>query len=172
MNLFAYVGNSPVNFVDPFGTDKRGTCSAGSTSTSFSQYLNGVESTAWMFGQFLTGTGPSDLTFGAGSVESQMMASSPGITQAINAYNNGQTTGLYTFGLSGLWAAGANPIQQFVGSYTYTVSPTTGGLNITLSNYTSVWSGSYHQLPSHQRSTFRPMGTTHQTYQLFVPCHN
>jgi hypothetical protein len=125
-----------------------------------------------MFGQFLTGTGPSDLMFGPGSVESQMMASSPGITQAINDYNNGKPTGTYIFGLSGLWAAGANPIQQFVGSYSYSVSPATGGLNATLSNYTSVWSGSYHLLPSHQRSTFGPMGTTHQTYQVFVPCRN
>jgi len=59
-----------------------------------------------------------------------------------------------------------------VGSYTYTVTPTYGGLYLTLSNYTSVWSGSYHQLPNHERSSFGPMGTTHQTYQVFVPCTN
>ena len=147
------------------------TCSAGNSSTSFGQYLSGVESAASMFGEFLTGTGPSDLTFGPGSVNSQMMASSPGITQAINAYNNRKPTGLYTFGLSGLWNAGANPIQQFVGSYRYSVVPTNGGLDVTLSNYTSVRSGSYHLLPSHQRSSFGPMGTTHQTYEVFVPCH-
>jgi RHS repeat-associated protein len=143
--------------------------SASSSSGGVSQYITGVASTALMFGQFLTGYGPSDLTFGPGSVESQMMASSPGITQAINDYSNGKPTGLYTFGFSGLVAAGANPIQQFVGSYTYTVTPGNGGLNVTLSNYTNVWSFSYHHLPSHSRSTFRPMGTTHQTYQVFMP---
>jgi hypothetical protein len=147
-------------------------CSAGNTSTSFGQYLSGVGSAATMFGQFASGLGPDNLTFGPGSVQSQMMSSSPGIAQAVNAYSNGNPVGTYVFGLGGLWAAGANPIQQFVGSYAYSVSPTTGGLNITLSNYTSVHSGSYHPLPSHQRSTFGPMGTTHQTYQVFVPCHN
>lgn len=125
-----------------------------------------------MFNEFVTGLGPSNLTFGPASVESNMMASSPGITQAINTYNSGLATGHYDFGLKGLWDAGTNPIQQFVGSYDYTISPTAGGLNITLSNYTSVWSGTYHLLPSHKRSTFRPMGTTHQTYEVFVPCHN
>ncbi len=135
-------------------------------------YLRALGSVESMFGQFLTGTGSSDLTFGPGSVQSQMMASSPGVTQAVSNYlSTGKPTGLYTFGLSGLVNAGANPIQQFVGSYTYTVTPANGGLNVTLSNYTSVKSGSYHVLPSHQRSSFKPLGTTHQTYQVFVPCH-
>jgi hypothetical protein len=49
---------------------------------------------------------------------------------------------------------------------------TAGGVpNVTSSNHTSVHSGSYHLLPSHKRSTFRAMGTTHQTYQVYVPCH-
>ena len=48
-----------------------------------------------------------------------------------------------------------------------------GPRDVTLSNYTSVHSGSCP--PAAQvtkRSTFRPMGTTHQTYQVFLPCHN
>jgi hypothetical protein len=97
----------------------------------------------------------------------------PGVTQAVNAYlSTGATKSLYTFGLGGALDAGYNPIQQFVGSYTYTVAPTKGGLNVTLYNETSVWSGSYHIVPSHLRSTFGPFGTTHQTYQVFVPCHS
>ena len=125
-----------------------------------------------MFHDFLTGMGRSDVSYGPDSVESQMMASSPGIKQAIKDYGNGKNSGIYNFGLSGLWAAGTNPIQQFVGSYQYTTVPANGGLNIFLGNYTSVKSGSYHLLPSHKRSTFSPMGTTHQNYWVFVPCQN
>jgi hypothetical protein len=99
------------------------------------------------------------------------MASSPGVGNAISGYlSTGKTSGLYTFGLTGLGAARLNPIQQFVGSYTYKIAPVDGGLNINLSNYTSVKSGSYHLLPSHDRATYASMGTTHQTYQVFVPC--
>ncbi len=91
-------------------------CAAGTTSSSFGQYLSGATSATSMFGEFLSGLGPDNLTFGPGSVESQMMASSPGVANAVNQYTSGgPSTGLYTFGLSGLWNAGFNPIQQFVG---------------------------------------------------------
>lgn len=128
-----------------------------------------------MTGEFATGLGQSDVTFGPDTMQSQMMASSPGVTAAVNGYlNTGKTSGLYTFGLSQVLAAGLNPIQQFVGSYTYNIQPVEGGLLITLSNYTSVWSGSYHQLPSHQRASSSPLsnpfGTTHQTYQVLASC--
>ncbi|MGH9581487.1 MAG: hypothetical protein ACRD4O_00945 [Bryobacteraceae bacterium] len=157
---------------EPQQSANNATCSPQAASGGVSQYLQGVFSAASMTGQFLTGTGPINRTFGPSSVESQMMASSRGIAQAINDYNNSKPTGTYIFGFSGVVAAGFNPIQQFVGSYSYSVSPTPGGLKVTLSNYTSVWSGSYHGLPSHQRSSFAPLGTTHQTYRILLPCHN
>jgi RHS repeat-associated protein len=181
INLYGYAANDPVSYIDPLGLGKRGAdpskpqspvCSAGNTSTSFGQYLSGVGSAATMFGQFASGLGPDNLTFGPGSVQSQMMSSSPGVTTAVNQYlGGGGPTGLYTFGLSGLWNAGFNPIQQYVGSYTWSVAPTNGGLMVSLSNTTSVWSGSYHLLGNHSRSSFGPFGNTHQTYRVFVPCH-
>jgi hypothetical protein len=59
------------------------------------------------------------------------MASSPGVTSAVNSYlSTGQSSGLYTLGASAFIAAGINPIQQFVGSYTYTITPGNGGLNV------------------------------------------
>lgn len=147
-------------------------CSASSTG-GVKQYVTAFADAAGMTFQFFSGLGGDDLLFGPGTAESQMMASSPGVTNAVNSYlSTGQTSGLYTFGLSGVAAAGANPTQQFVGSYTWSIASGNGGLNVTLSNYTSVWSGSYHLLPSHSRSAFAPTGTTHQTYQVFVPCHN
>jgi hypothetical protein len=104
-------------------------------------------------------------------MQSRMMASSPGVAAAVNSYlSAGKSSDLYDFGASQVLAAGINPIQQFVGSYTYNIQSVQGGLFLTLTNYTSVWSGSYHQLRSHQRSSFRPFGTTKQTYQVTVPC--
>lgn len=145
---------------------------AGSTG-GLGQYLSGLGSAALMLGQFVTGAGPRDVSFDPGSIESRMMASSPGVAEAVGGYfNYGQATGLYTFGLRGFLNAGTNPIQQFVGSYRYAVSPVEGGANVTLENSTSVRSGSYHLLQSHQRSSLPPMGTTHQTYNVFVPCQD
>lgn len=57
-------------------------------------------------------------------------------------------------------------------AYTYSIAPAKGGLNVTLTNYTSVvWSGSYHRLGSHQRSTFGPTGTTRRSHTVRVRCH-
>lgn len=101
-----------------------------------------------------------------------MMSSSPGVAQAVSRYlTAGQPTGAYSFGLHGLVSAGLNPLRQFVGSYSYSVTSAPGGLMVILSNKTSFKSASYHLLPSHQRSSFPPMGTTGQTYEVFVPCN-
>jgi hypothetical protein len=156
---------------DAFGLSTSG-CSAPAGSSGLGRYASGLASAVSMFSEFLTGLGPGNQTFGPASVESQMMSTSPGVSTAVNNYlAAGQTSGLYTFGLGGLWDAGINPIQQFVGSYRWNVVPTNGGLSVTLTNTTSVWSGSYHLLPNHSRSSFGPLGNTYQTYQVFVPCN-
>lgn len=107
-----------------------------------------------------------------------MMASSQGLEQAVDEHLSlGALEGHYDFGLSGLVDAGADPIQQFVGSYDWTVVPVSGGLNVTLTNSTSVKSALYHLAPvswNHARPYsgwmwYSPMGTTYQTYEVFVP---
>ena len=76
---------------------------------------------------FFYGIGGDSLLFGPDTAESKMMASSPGVTNAVNSYlQTGQTSGLYTFGLNGLVHAGLNPTQQFVGSYRWSVTPARG----------------------------------------------
>ncbi len=144
----------------------------GSTGlAAFSNWVNGVGSAGLMTGQFAMGLGPINLTYAPDSMQSQMMAASPGVTDAVNTYlSTGQANGLYDFGVSQVLAAGINPIQQFVGSYTYNIQPVEGGLFVTLTNYTSLWSLLAHQVKSHQRSSFRRFGTTKQTYQVTVPC--
>lgn len=114
-----------------------GTCRVGGTP-SHSQYASAFGSVAAMTAQFFSGLGPVNNTFGSGSAVSQVMAQSPGVQDAINGYNiYGKTSGNYNFGLSGAFAAGNNIVAQFVGGYSYSISPTSGGINLSLSNYTS-----------------------------------
>ena len=66
------------------------------------------------------------------------MAQSPGVQDAINGYNLfGKTSGSYNFGVLGAFAAGNNIVAQFVGGYSYSISSASGGINLSLSNYTS-----------------------------------
>jgi hypothetical protein len=122
-----------------------------------------------MTAQFFSGLGPTNNTFGTGSAVSQVMSQSPGVQDAINGYNLfGKTSGGYNFGVSGAFAAGNNIVAQFVGGYAYSISSASGGINLSLSNYTSFRSLAADIGPSWARPA--PMGTTHQTYNIFIPC--
>jgi RHS repeat-associated protein len=146
----------------------KGTCRVGSTP-SHSQYASAFGSVAAMTAQFFSGLGPTNNTFGSGSAVSQVMAQSPGVQDAINGYNLfGKTSGGYNFGVSGAFAAGNNIVAQFVGGYSYSISSASGGINLSLSNYTSFRSLAADIGPSWARPA--PMGTTHQTYNIFIPC--
>jgi glucose dehydrogenase len=60
------------------------------------QYAQAFGAVADLTAQFFSGLGPSDNTFGSNSSVSQVMAQSPGVQDAINAYNiNGTTSGTY-----------------------------------------------------------------------------
>lgn len=121
--------------------------------------------------QFFTGTGPSIVNFGGGSFGSEGMASTDGVNTALNDYYmTGRTSGLYTFGAAEVIRTGFNSMGQMVGSFNWNITPAQGGISLQLTNYTSLWSLAYHHLPSHSRSSFDPLGTTQQTYTMFVPC--
>jgi hypothetical protein len=69
------------------------------------------------------------------------------------------------FGLSGLWHAGINPVQQFVGSFRASIYSFDGKtLWFYLTNSSSFKSLSYDIGPQWQRSSFAPMGNFNQTY--------
>lgn len=94
------------------------------------------------------GIGADSRTFTNDRVANEMRTSS-GIEKAReDFYRSGKTSGLYEFGLRGLWNAGFSPVQQFVGSYTYTISTEGNMLKYTLSNTTSFSSYDYHLTPS------------------------
>jgi len=145
-----------------------GTCRVGGTPSHW-QYAQAFGAVAAMTAQFFSGLGTSENTFGSGSAISQVMAQSPGVQDAINGYNIfGTTSGSYNFGVSGAFAAGNNIVAQFVGSYSYSISPASCGINLSLRNYTSFrslaadigpsWPGFPVVAPT---GTFTsPMGTT------------
>jgi len=71
------------------------------------------------------------------------------------------------FGLKGLWNAGLDPTEQFVGSYRVDITPNPdGSLNINLSNSTSFTSFSYGIGPSWNEG---PGGTQSQNYHWTEP---
>ena len=149
-------------------------CSAGPASAG--QYAISSAAVAGMTGEFFSGIGAQDRTFGADSSVSAVMAQSAGVQSVLNNYYmTGQTSGLYSFGGVGYAQAGANPVAQFVGSFRYTISPGAGGINLSLTNTTSFRSLTYDVGPQWGRHTQYPgagvpMGNTHQTYNIFAPC--
>jgi hypothetical protein len=154
------------------GAANNKTCSASPASGGVKQWVTAFADAAGMTAQFFSGLGADNLLFTPDTAESQMMASSPGVTNAVNTYlTTGQPNGLYSFGLSGLANAGLNPTQQFVGSFRWSITPGNGGLNLSLTNTTSFKSLTYDRGPQWQRGSWpTPMGNTHQTYNIFIPC--
>jgi hypothetical protein len=164
----------------PTGPDvptTRGGNNAISTNCSVNQaglgqyMVAGVQVVA-MTAEFVSGLGPRELTFGPDSATSQAMAQSAGVRSVLDSYRtSGQTTGLYTFGLSELAAAGGNPVAQFVGSFRWSITPVAGGINLSLTNTSSFKSLTYGEGPQWQRGAFpTPMGNTHQKYNITATC--
>jgi RHS repeat-associated protein len=175
-NLYSYVGNSPINLVDPLGLQ------------AFPQYFNPWQFPGWlnsanyddiMFEEFATGTGPYHRDFGPSSSEVQDLQYSSGVNKARDYYSrcgSGRTvTGGHKFGLQGVQDSGLNPTLQFIGEYDWTISPNAyGTLTYTITDYKSMHSLSYHLLPSWSRDPFGqgwslPFGNTEQTYHWTEP---
>lgn len=142
-------------------------CSAGPASAG--QYVAATAEVATLTSQWASGLGPGDRTFGLNTATSAVLGQSAGVQEVLRAYYmTGQTSGLYTFGASGAYVAGGNPVAQFVGSFRWSIS---GGV-LALNNTTSLRSLTYDHGPQYQRGSLpTPGGNTHQTYQIGVTCH-
>ena len=136
------------------------------------QYVAATAQVAAMTSEFFSGLGPGNLTFDPNSATSQVMAQSGPTQEVLNSYYmTGQTSGLYTFGLPGLVSAGGNPVAQFVGSFRWSITPGSGGINLSLTTTTSFRSLTYDAGPQWQRGSWpTPMGNTHQTYNITAKC--
>jgi hypothetical protein len=96
------------------------------------------------------------------------LRSSKGVIKAIEEYYaTGKTTDHYDFGLAGLWDAGFNPVQQFVGSYDYSIMEIEGRLQFTIKNRTSFASASFHLWPYKWNWKRGPMSNFDQRY-IFI----
>ena len=156
-NLHAYVGNDPLNLIDPFGL-------------TWAEVFR-------MFGQWVTGTAPAHQVFGSDTNQTKDMMNAPGVNRAReffyqqNISNSGdqlQPVNKFAvhFGLSGYVEAGTNSTQQFVGSYTVNITPNSNGtLTFQINNTTSMTSFFYGLWPnSLNPSAGHPMGNYSQTY--------
>ncbi|MBT9097053.1 RHS repeat protein [Methylovulum psychrotolerans] len=159
LNTFGYVLGNPLNLIDPTGLD--------------------WITSATMTWQWFSGTGPSSQSYGPGSSPVEEMKDAPGVQAARQLYDQKNKGNMDCdckgavpvinfaagFGLKGLWNAGLNPTQQFVGSYRIDIYPDDGcKKTFVLSNTSSFRSFAYGIGPDWSRSTFGPMGNMSQTY--------
>jgi hypothetical protein len=129
---------------------------------------------------WITGTGPTDRTFGPGSSPVSEMKNAPGINGARRFFdkkNQGKscncgndnrlsvTNYAASFGLSGLLGAGLNPTQQFIGSYRIDIYPYRQCKKLIILTNTSCFkSFAYGIAPDWRRGSFGPMGNMTQYY--------
>jgi uncharacterized protein RhaS with RHS repeats len=162
INTYSYVGSNPLSNIDPYG-------------------LTWAESIA-MGWAWLTGTAPPNTVYGPNTNQSQDMMQSPGVANAIDFFNQKNagkcpsqwqpvTSYRGKFGLKGLWQAGSNSTQQFVGSYSVNIYPNSNGtLDVQIDNTTSMTSFFYGLYPnSLNPPNGYPMGNTSQEYLGTVP---
>ena len=141
-------------------------CSVAPASAG--QYVAATAESALLTSEFASGLGATNQTFGPNTATSQVLGQSAGVQEVLGAYLiTGQSSGLYTFGASGAYVNGGNPVAQFVGSFRYSIS---GGV-LSITNTTSLRSLTYDHGPQYQRGSFpTPGGNIHQTFQIGLTC--
>jgi RHS repeat-associated protein len=169
-NIQGGITTSPVSSIQTF---------AGNTASPISQlssvpgdasgWMSNFRSAVGLTTIWATGMPVKQITFNNNTIANAFRNSS-GIAQARNEYYQlGQTTGSYNFGLSGLISAGIDPMEQFVGSFDYTVTPMGNNLQYTMKNTTSFSSAAYHLWPASMNWHNGPMSNTSQTYIFSEP---
>ena len=192
MNWYAYVGNDPVNGRDPTGMcrwlDKEncgGWAFEGDTSApkKDKKERSDWETAIQMTKEWLTGSGPDQRDFGPGSI-SENLEDAWRVNEARDYFYNkykgqpfslSQTVENYkgSFGLTGLFKAGLDPVEQFIGSYRLDISANPGGmLRFQATNTSSFESFLYGIGPNWERSSLGVMGNTRQTYTWYEPAAN
>jgi RHS repeat-associated protein len=185
INDYIYAGDDPMDFNDPLGLDKNAGRNCSVTPASAAQYAGAVGQVAKMTAAFFSGLGPDDYTFNTDSAVSQVMAQSAQFQDVLNQYYMfGTTSNWQGFGANGYVEAGENPVAQFLGSFGWSITPTNGGITVTLTNVTSFHSlmadhGSAYErfpfpvpvLPGDYAEITSPMGNIGQTISIEATCH-
>jgi RHS repeat-associated protein len=162
LNLYAYCGGNPIDNVDPLG-------------------LTWAQD-AQMTASWATGQAPANQGYGPSTNQTQDMMQSPGVQKAIAAFNSkyaGQAPNSQQslthydvpFGLSGLWNAGTNSTQQFVGTYSVDIYGNSNGtISVQVNNTTSMTSLLYGMYPNALNPpNGYPMGNSSQMYYWTQP---
>ena len=134
-------------------------------------WWDNVNTSANMTYLWLTGTGADigTVTFDSDRV-ANALRNSAGMDKARREfYDQGRTSYIYTFGIFGPLRAGLDPIEQFVGSFAWKARVVGNELEFTLTNRTSLYSGSYHIWPQKWNPTKGPMGNFEQKYIFREP---
>ena len=177
MNLYSYVGNNSLNFIDPYGLvgDVSGFGFIGLyCSKKIWRFSLEFGSDSLLFGSWYSGLGPDTWYFGPGTIEAENMYNAPGLEKYRKKFHEKRKSERNTadiinegtkYGLKGVAQAGFDPTEQFVGSYYVTIKDLHNGKKfIKIRNRTSLTSASYKRLPSHTRSQFGPCGDMWQVY--------
>ncbi|MBK8711551.1 MAG: hypothetical protein IPL97_06745 [Niastella sp.] len=137
-----------------------------------SNWLSNLKLAASLTVAWALGVTPSDNITFENSPAANAMRNAQGVIQARKDYynSNGKVyKGDTGFGLSGLFKAGIDPIEQFVGSYHYQIDRIGDNLQFTITNTTSFSSAAYHLWPYSWNWNNGPMGNTTQTYIFTEP---
>ena len=158
MNLYRYVENNPVRWVDPFGLT--------------------VESNAKFFSDWALGRGPRNRYYGPNYLETQEMAQGAGAEGLRDEfYNNGcNNVDHFNYGTFEAYAdtvflpnttpfqvggfGGATAVDNGDGTVTYTINNTAGTYSFFL------------HLPPNRSSPTGPMSNIYQTFQWTEPIDN
>lgn len=90
-----------------------------------------------------------------------------------------RTSNFENFGASGYVKGGLNPVAQLLGSFQWDIAPTSGGINVNITNVTSFHSlmldhgPAYERFPMMVGSTITPspMGNVRQTITIRAGCY-
>ncbi len=145
------------------------------------RYAAATAQVAAMTASFFSGLGPNNYTFGPDSSISQVMAQSAQFQDVLQQYStSGTTSNWESFGAPGYAKAGVNPVAHFLGSFQWSLAPSSGGINVTITNVTSFHSLMLDHGPAYERFpmmvpplgfTPSPMGNIGQTITVKVVCH-
>ncbi|TAH17184.1 MAG: hypothetical protein EAZ08_14185 [Cytophagales bacterium] len=155
-------------------------------SSDFDKWFNKLKAAATLTKNWLTGTGGDEYVFQNDAVANsfknsrvvgqardywynEVKAGRKSVSQGLTNFRGRKAWTGGNFGFKGLVAAGLDPMEQFVGSFSPSINSDGRSLTFTIKNTTSFRSLAYGIAPDWLRSTFRPGGNVTQIFIFKEP---